>query len=1186
MPPKKMTEISSKYVKLEQREHVLLRPGMYIGSVQEDTCDLWVVDDSSTKMEKKSIKYIAGLYKIFDEILVNAIDHGTRLRELKTTDNDVNLLKNLKVNISKETGIIEVFNDGDGVDVVKHPEHDMYIPQLIFAEFLSSTNYDDEKTERIIGGLNGYGAKACNVFSKWFEIETVDHRRKLHYIQKFENNMSVINPPTITKNTKKPYTIIKFLPDYERFGIKKLTDDMFRVLKKRIYDACAVTDKEVSIYFNENKLEFKTFEKYVDLYLGDKTEHTRVYEAINERWEVIASYNQFNGFEQVSFVNGIWTIRGGKHVDYILNQIVKKLTELIQKKKKDITIKPASIKDNLFLFVKSVIVNPSFDSQSKETLTTPVTKFGSKGEVSDKFIEKLYKSGIVEKILEISELHDNKKLQKTDGKKKLSIRGIPKLEDALWAGGPKSSECTLILTEGDSALSMVLNGLSEKGSEKFGCFPLRGKVLNVKDQSLSKIADNEEISNIKKILGLENNKEYNSVESLRYGKLMILSDQDADGVHIKGLIFNLFHSLWPTLMKKCDGFLSTLLTPLVKVQKGNVNLKFYCTTDYENWARDNNKGFGWNIRFLKGLGSSTPDDAKQYFKEFNVVDYKYTQNKSDVALDLAFNKKKADERKQWLSQYDRQRVLDYKEKNVTFEEFVDKDLIHFSNYDIERSIPNVVDGLKTSQRKILFGCFKRNLVKETKVAQLSGYVSEHAAYHHGEVSLQMAIIGMNQDFVGANNINLLKGVGVFGSRRMGGTDSASPRYIFTLLSPITNVIFPKEDNKILKYLDDDGMMVEPEYYIPTIPMALVNSVVGIGTGFSTSIPPYNPLDIVDVLEKMMRGENVDSIELVPWVRGFKGTIEKASTGKYVARGIFKKVSSTKIEITELPPGLWTINFKEHLEDFMEKNPDLKGYEHDFTSQDIKFVLQFASATVCDKYLKVESNGYSKLENDFKLVSSKGFSTTNMHLFNPACQIRRYESPIEIIKEFYQVRISCYNKRKEILLGQLKYDIEILKNKMRFIKAVVAEKIMVTKMKKDELEARLAEDKYMLHEEKYDYLLRIPIYNLTTDKVNELENEVKNAKDEIKRITDLDTKDWWKEDLDKFKAEYKAFGEHAGPREKTKKKVHMESDKVDIKAPVKAPIKAPTKLPKEISKVKKAVVHKSKVKEDADIDTDS
>jgi DNA topoisomerase II len=1120
MTTSELVSISKKYKKLEGREHVLTRPGMYIGSIDEDTYETWVFDSVEKKMVKKTIKYVPGLFKIFDEILVNAIDHSVRMKTEKISNPDACLVKSIKITIDKDKGIFEVTNDGNGIEVVKHPVHNIYIPELIFGNLLTSTNYDDEE-ERIIGGSHGLGSKCSNIFSTFFEVETVDHNKKLLYKQRFEKNMSVILPPTLTKYTKKPYTTIRFQPDYAKLNMPRgFTSDMYDVIIKRVYDACAVTGNDVSIYLNEEKLEYKNFEKYADLYLGEKSNHSRVYEEINDRWEVIATYNNSNGFEQISFVNGVWTIRGGKHVDYITNQIVKKLTELISKKNKTATIKPQSIKDNLMIFVKSTIVNPKFDSQSKETLTTPVAKFGSKGEVSDKFVEKLFKTGIVERVLQLSQVYEVKSLQKSDGKKKNMIRGLPKLEDANWAGTSKSKECLLILTEGDSACSTAISGLAEVGRDRYGVFPLKGKIMNVKDANVQKIADNDEISNIKKILGLESGKVYTQLDDLRYGGIMLLTDQDHDGFHIRGLLMNLFHSLWPSLTKDFQ-FLHCMQTPIVKVKKGNDVMSFYNLTDFENWRSQNLTG--WEIKYYKGLGTSTDEEAKEYFKNMKKCSYKFTEI-SDSTIDMAFNKKRADDRKSWLGLYDRQRILDYTSNEVTYEDFVNKELIHFSNYDIERSIPNMVDGLKISQRKVLFSCFKRNLTeKEIKVAQLAAYVAEQSAYHHGEVSLQGAIVNMAQDFVGANNINLLKPNGQFGSRLNMGHDSAQPRYIFTLLTKIATTIFKKHDQCVLKYLEDDGQQVEPEYYVPIMPLILVNGALGIGTGFSTTIPCYNPRDIVAVLKRMLAGELVSSTEcdLKPWYRGFQGDIRKVN-GKWHSIGKYFKSSATKIEVTELPIGYATFDFKADLEAAFDKFPDFKKYENMSAGNRVHFILHFSTQYVVDSFLEGEANGFTKFENTFKLVSSKGLSTTNMYAFNARGQITKYDTTLDIISEFYQVRLDFYRKRKLYILEKLQYDADLMANKIRFIKEVVAETIKVHKMKKAELESYLGANNYMKHENSFEYIVKIPIYNLTMDKVTELEADIAKALGDIEALKNKAEQTIWGEELDEFEKVYDSF----------------------------------------------------------------
>ena len=1114
-------DLQSKYRKLDHREHVLARPGMYVGSIEPDVQSTWVFDTESKRMIKREISFTPGLYKIYDEILVNAVDHVTRLKQLKEQEPDTIVTKNIKISINRETGEISVFNDGDGIEVEKHAEHGIWIPEMIFGHLLTSANYDDTD-EKTIGGQNGIGAKACNIFSKRFVVETVDYQRSKLYKQEFRDNMSVIEPPKISACKKRPYTTISFVPDYERFKMPNgMTDEMYSLFMKRAYDLCAVTDPDVSVWINDQKLEFKSFERYTDLYLGSKTEHPRFHEKINDRWELVISHTEQMGFEQVSFVNGISTMRGGKHVDYIVNQVTSMLSDMVTKKRKEIQMKPAYIKNYLICFLKCTIGNPTFDSQTKELLTTPVGKFGSKAEIPDKLIDKLYKSALVEKAVSICNVNETKQAKKTDGKKVSQIKGIEKLDDANWAGTAKSNECTLILTEGDSAKSMAIAGLTVVGRDRYGVFPLKGKLMNVKDLTAKRVSDNEEITNIKKIMGLETGKVYTSVDGLRYGRIMALVDSDFDGSHIKGLLFNMFHTLWPSLLK-IDGFLTTLLTPVIKATKGTEVLSFYSVSEFDIWKEKSDHA-RYHIKYYKGLGTSKEKEAKEYFTELKIVDYKWEEDEKD-ALDLAFNKKRADDRKTWLSGYDRTNVLDYSERSVTYDTFINKELIHFSNYDIERSIPSICDGFKVSQRKVLYGCFKKNIVNEIKVEQLTGYISENSAYHHGEASLSGTIIAMAQDFVGSNNINLLKPNGQFGSRAAAsGKNHASPRYIYTELFPITRMIFRKDDEKSLAYRDDDGMIVEPDFYMPIIPMVLVNGAVGIGTGFSTNIPCFNPKEIIGILKRMLRGEQIsEEMELVPWYREFTGEIVKVGPGKYASSGRYQRISDTSVRIVELPIGSWTEEFKTDLETFVDSDASIKRYESHYTTRKVDFTVWFACKEACDKYMQVQPNGHTLLENALKLVSTKNLSINNMYLFNRSGQIQKYDSTVQIMGEYYDARLDYYRMRKEQKKRDISQQISVTNAKVRFINQVIDKSIDIASKTKNEIEAGLVLLEYATMDGSYDYLLRMPIYNMSRDKLKELEADLERMMLALIELEHKQVEQIWTEELEQLETEYDKY----------------------------------------------------------------
>jgi DNA topoisomerase-2 len=1139
--------LEQKYQKKTPIEHILTRPDTYVGDikVQEEIMDIF--DDDLQKIVKKNIKYVPALYKIFDEIIVNAFDHTK-------TDSTCDTIK---VSIDKDKNEISVYNNGKGIDVEIHPQHKIYVPELIFGELLTSTNYDDNEA-RTTGGRNGYGAKLTNIFSTKFVIETVDEGRKRKFQQEFTDNMGKRSKAKVTEYKSKSYTQITFNPDLKKFGLTSLSDDIVGLFKKRVYDIAGLGEK-LKVFYNDQKIETNNFKKYITLYYQDE----EVFFDEQERWKVGVLYKPDNNFEQKSFVNGICTYKGGNHTDYVMKGIIKKVKDAITKKNKDLKVKDESIKENLVIFIDSTIVNPAFSSQTKEELKTKQSDFGSSYEMNDKIMSKIVKSGLVEQIIAMAKLKDQVILKNTDGKKTSNIKGIPKLEDAEWAGTKKSTQCRLILTEGDSAKGLAMAGRSAvpDGNCKYGVFPLKGKLLNVREATAKQLLENEEIINIKKILGLQHNKEYLNTSELRYSSIIILTDQDVDGYHIKGLVMNFFHHFYPSLIKL--NFIHSLATPIVKATKAKDSKIFYNLTEYENWKKNIDSSL-WHIKYYKGLGTSNREEAKEYFNDFENKLIKYTwvdksiyndtiieeditddhsvsdngkestiSKKSQIrksskkskttsvddkqkdhicfdAITLAFKKERADDRKDWLKKYNRNKIIQNDVKEVPIYDFVHRELIHFSNDDINRSIPSVVDGMKPSQRKVQFGSILRKLFKkqdEIKVAQLSGFISEKTSYHHGEVSLQGTIVGMAQNFVGANNINLLHPSGQFGTRLLGGKDAASSRYIFTYLAEWNRLIFRPEDDPILTYLNDDGASIEPEYYVPIIPMILVNGAQGIGTGFSTTVLQYNPIQIIDNLILMMEKKAVK--EMYPWFRGFKGKVEKVDNG-FNMKGIYKlDKENSKVIITELPIGTWTTVYKEYL-DKLEEDKVIKGYKANISDETIYFEIQFTDDNLYDLIEK------KKLESTLKLVNKE--TITNMHCFNKKSVINKYENIYNILKEFYDVRLEYYKKRKEYQINELEKELNILDWKMKFIKGVIDNTIIVNNQTKDKISQQLVDLEFpKLSENKsYDYLLTMPIYSLSKEKIDELQKKIDNLEEELETIEGTTEIQRWKIELGELK----------------------------------------------------------------------
>ena len=481
--------LATQYQQKTDKQHILDNPDTYIGSVENVDSNVWIFNEQTGMISLKNIDYNPGLYKLFDEGIVNARDHVVRM--IQSSMSNKKNVSYIETSIS-EDGTITIMNDGNGIDVAKHPENGLWIPEMVFGHLRTSTNYNkDEK--KIVGGKNGFGFKLVLIWSTYGYIETVDHTRGLKYTQEFKNNLDELCAPTITKHASastKPYTKVVFKPDYARLGLSGLTPDMMALLKKRVYDIGAVTDhsvKKIKVIYNGDHVPVKNFQQYIDLYIGNKDAAKRVYEAPDERWEYAVAISQAHEFVQVSFVNGICTHKGGKHIDYIMGQITRKLCDYIEKKRK-VKVNPSAIKEQLILFLRCDIENPSFDSQTKDFMNTPIGKFGSSCTVSDGFIDKIAKMGVMDMACSLTEAKDTKLAKKTDGSKTRVIRGIPNLIDANLSGTADSSKCTLILCEGLSAMSGIVSGLSSDDRNTIGIYPLKGKLLNVRGEQTKKIS--------------------------------------------------------------------------------------------------------------------------------------------------------------------------------------------------------------------------------------------------------------------------------------------------------------------------------------------------------------------------------------------------------------------------------------------------------------------------------------------------------------------------------------------------------------------------------------------------------------------------------------------------------------------------------------------------------------------------
>mgnify|MGYP001092062392 CR=1 FL=1 len=1077
-------------------------------------------------------------YKI--EITGNIGNIPTRLPRKKCSDD--------KTHSSKTTGKISVkeTDDGDYVGITIDGNQ-----RFLINDFTVTHN--------------------CSAYSVRFEVDTVDTITSQRYLQIWENNMSIRHDPLITKNKKVGYTRISFIPDYQRLGGSELDDDFVALLKRRVLDMAACTRDNVLIYFNGEKLNVRTFTKYIDLFLGNRGENPRVFATLeNElpdgskdyKWDIAVALSEDGGFKQFSLVNGIATSNGGTHVNYIRDQIVRKVGKLIkQKKGSSSDIKPGFIRENLWIFVNAIVENPAFTSQTKESLSLEPSKFGFKHNLNDEFIESIEKRlQISKRAMGVAELRKDSAMKTTDGRKKRKIVGMVKLEDANKAGGRESEKCCLIVTEGDSAKAFAIDGLQLIGRDYYGVFPLKGKLLNVRNATKDQLLKNEEINNLKEIIGLQRNKDYTeSISSLRYGSIMLLTDQDVDGSHIKGLFINWIENDYPTLLKGRI-FLKTFITPIVRMQPTNSKLKaklFFNMSDFDQFKNAQGlRGFK-KPRYLKGLGTSEKKEAREYFADFArfIKDFQPrdpTLKETAAQFEHAFDSNFAAWRKEWLSVYDEKLSYDYTEPTFYLEDFVDRELKHFSIYDNTRSIPNVIDGLKVSQRKVLWAMRKMRLYgsdKSKKVLSLAGDVSSQSSYHHGEKSLMDTIVKLAQTYVDSNNVNLLYPEGQFGTRLSNGSDASDARYIFTYLQEITKKIYRTEDDSVLQYgEDDEGKEIEPRFYTPIMSMILVNGAIGIGTGYSTNIPKYNPLDIIDQHISILDGKELSP--MTPWYRSFSGAIVpvEGEPGQFDSVGTYERIDDVTFRITELPVGQSFMGYKAFIESHHVDNPAakdkknidlfIKDYRSETYTSKCNYTITFVSKAKLDAAF-ADIRGPKGLLKKMKLASR--LSTRNMYLFGADGAIKKFHTPEDIIRDHYNIRLPLYEKRKEHQLESLVEDIRVLDRRQRFIQLVLDGKLETRGRPKAEIAGKMRE--FGLVEDAKDgepssedgedkdnavftpvmkSLLRITQLDLTREEVEKSLAKIESLKSQYDELKATPVKDIWRRELVELRIHMHAF----------------------------------------------------------------
>lgn len=1148
MEPKRQT-----LKQLDHREWLLLRPDTHIGEVKPMSLPHLILEPGSGGGDIcasiKTVEISPALVRLLIELLMNALDNARRCGTQRF----------IKVSVDAESGVIHIKNDGSTLPIEPFAATpDKNTVTVAFSVFLVSSNYDDED-DRYGAGKNGVGGKGCNVFASEFEVEVVDPPQ--HFHQRWENNMTIAHAATIKKvATKTPSTLVRWRPDYERLGMGHvlkdgLSEDEVSVLRGLVYAVSVCAPPKVGVWLDDNKLTLRSTETLVRALGAEGPIATdSILLAHGEQvGDVCFSVSVGARGERspdgvfLAWVNGT-PCNDGTHNKHIMSKVVDALFTRVRAKTKGkddplLNVKPAAVKDEMIVVCTLLVRNPRFTSQQKTELASSVKEFGFSWTPTERFQTQLGKSDLVGRAIELGTRNAEKQLVKA---MKPRSRDVPaKYEKARKL---RSGRAALIITEGDSAQNVATIGVGVIGRNDYGIFPIRGKLLNCLNASKKDLLANKEVSDLISILNLDVSRTYTAADRVDYNHLVILSDQDPDGAHIRGLLIVFIHTLFPSLLEAFPNFIRVFATPLVRSTYtcpliGKTDQSWFNQHEFHAWcaAREVAGLPLGTIKYYKGLGALSSAFAKTLFQDMDkhLVTLTFTGQSCTESLSQFFEDTKANERKEFLAErYDATRQFNFLLSEASIQTWCEEDVSHFLMYNNTRSLPSAIDGLKTSQRKVLHGCFKLKYVKgrkeDMKVFQMVGAIAAETKYHHGDASLTGTVNKMAAEYPGSNNVALLWGDGQFGSTLRHA--AASSRYVSAFLDPIARFLFPAADDGVLDYIESDGKLVEPHFFCPIVPMLLLNGAEGIGSGWSTYTPQFKPIDVVNRvrlhLHTMYPDEDSPPMEvgtpeaLCPWYRGFGGTIERDSDGNFTSYGAMTTHGTNAgvtIHISALPIG--TKEDASYAEDLKKTLVDKQICSHanDVTQDTDDVWKTHISARTTEGAL-----ANVKIEDVLKL--KRRLLVSNMHLWDADGKLRRFTVD-EVVAAHAVERDRMYTRRLAAQLACALDEFEFAHAKKRYIKLVRDGLIELKVATKVDLLSQIEECGFPKKNGGWSYLTGMPCYAMTDEVYEELERESDDLEVIMERLRQTKVVDVWRLELNELEValtEYDARAQGSRP----------------------------------------------------------
>lgn len=1124
--------------KLDHREWLLLRPDTHIGEVKPMELPHLTVrsdgdDDEATASTVLRARFAPvtispALVRLTVELLMNALDNARRCRTQRY----------IRVTIDPASGRISVRNDGSTLPIepfASIPEKNTVT--VAFSHFLVSSNYDDDE-DRYGAGKNGVGGKGCNVFAADFEVEVVNPPQQ--FKQRFEHNMELEHPAQIKRvATKTPSTLVRWLPDYGRLGMAHVVESgrlgaaEADVLRGLVYAVAVCAPPKVGVWLDDRKLALRTTEALVRALGVEGSIATDTIALAGAEQEGDLCFSISVGAKADPAADGLFLawVNGtpcneGTHAKYVLAKVVDALFGRVRAKAKGkedplLNVRPRAVRDEMVVVCTLLVRNPRFTSQQKTELASSVPEFGFGWSPSERFQAQLAKSDLATRALELGARNTDRQLAKAI---KPRARDVPpKYEKARKL---RTGRAALIVTEGDSAQNVATVGVGVVGRDDYGIFPIRGKLLNALNASKKQLVANQEVRNLIAILNLDVERTYTAVDTLDYSHLVILSDQDPDGAHIRGLLILFVHTLFPSVLTAFPNFVRVFATPLVRASHGAQSWSFFNEPDFREW-REARAAAGLPvgmIKYYKGLGALSNAFAKTLFADMDrhVVTLMFRGAPCADALARFFDERRADDRKAFLTDaYDPRRLFDFSCGEASIGEWCEEDVSHFLMYNNTRSLPHVVDGLKTSQRKVLHGCFKLNYVKgrkeEMKVFQMVGSIAAETKYHHGDASLTGTLTKMAAEYPGSNNVALLWGDGQFGSKLR--HDPASSRYISSFLEPIARFLFPAADDGVLERVEIEGKVVEPRFFCPIVPLVLINGADGIGSGWSTFLPQFRPFDVLDRVRRHIRtaygGGATDATEddvapppLTPWYRGYEGTIERADDGNFVSAGVVsKEVVGTvaTVSITQLPIG--AKEDAEYAEDLKKLLVDRGVCTHALdVHQDTEDVWKTRIRFRCS------AAALDGVNLDELLKMRKRLVVSNIHLWGPDGKLHRY-SVEDIVAVHAEERLELYRRRVAAQLEVARADHALAHAKRRYIEMARSGAVRLRVATKAELCEQIEAAGLPRRHGGYAYLTGLPNIAMTDEAYDELAREAAALEADMTALERTDPLDVWRAELD-------------------------------------------------------------------------